>query len=141
MTRRTIKWALPALLFACACTPANSPGFDAKAVAGATVETMATVWDVAAQTCVAAAVAAKDDSIRSKCAAVLTPVYVTINAAAQAVDTWSAVDQKNFPCMLHSASAGIRGLFTIPGMPPAPVQVAEGLALADAMGSQCVVTK
>lgn len=120
-----------------ACTPANTPGFDARAVSTAAVETMATLWEVAAETCVQAAVTAKDDSIRAKCAIVLTPVYVTLNSAAQAVDTWSAIDQKNFPCMLHSAAAGIRGLFTIAGLPPVPAQIADGLALADAMGASC----
>lgn len=85
-------------------TPSSS--VTAQQDARVTVEGLAVAWVAAEKACVAAATAAKNDTIRSQCAAYLTPARDGIIAAAEGVDAWSSANQQMYPCLVaHVAVA------------------------------------
>ncbi|MDE2107245.1 MAG: hypothetical protein KGL39_59155, partial [Patescibacteria group bacterium] len=87
---------------------ASSPQIDPRALARATVETAESAWLATAKACVADAVSTDSQATLQKCEAMLDPARETLVAAAYSVDTWTAADQKNFPCMIGSAMKAIQ---------------------------------
>lgn len=134
-------FALACLLavFTSDCKSASSPSVDPRALARGTVETLETVWNVSANACVDVAVAEESKTTLQTCQKVLDPARTAIVAAADMVDTWTDADQKNFPCAIADAMAGLTQIqATIASQGPLPQVVADGFSLAKMYTPQCV---
>ena len=121
----------------CSSAPAT-PQLDPRALARGTVETLETVWVDSAKACMAVANGTQSQETADSCKQYLQPSREALLAAADAVDSWTAADQKNFPCLIASAVDGInnvKSLVVLAG--PPPQVVADGLQLANMFVPQC----
>lgn len=121
------------------CSQANSPSVDARALARGTVETLETAWLDAANACVATG----DPATAKKCEAFLDPARNALVVAADAVNSWTAADQSNFPCLLAQVIRGLSDTSTLlSGLKVLSDQLSneiqDGLNLASAFLPQCV---
>jgi hypothetical protein len=124
---------------ASASPPPGAPGsaVDPRALARASVSLLEDAWVASAKGCLAAAEADQDDTIRAKCESVLTPARNMLLAASDGVDVWTDADQRNFPCLITSAAAGIGQVTTVvPGL-HLPQLVSDGLSLAQSYAGRC----
>lgn len=138
------------LVFACLCSlfavvmiaaalagcHANSPSIDPRALARGAVSTLEDAWIVAAQSCVESS----DTTVVSACKVGLLPARQALLAAASAVDGWTDADQKNFPCLMADAEAGLKETVQVLGAfgVQLPQVVSDAFALAGAFTPQCV---
>ena len=93
----------------------------------------------AAKMCMAVAEAEQSQPIANDCKSYLSPAREAIVAAADAVDTWGAASQANFPCLIAAAIDGINnglGVATQAGL-TLPQVIKDGQVLASLYTPSC----
>ena len=142
-----MRVAIVALLVAvvCGCAPASTSGqptktatvsVDPHALAAAADKLLWDAWKASATTCLNAATANHDDTIRQRCEPILTGVRNALLTADSAVDVWDAAAQKNFPCLVSSAALGLTQFESLYSL-SIPQVVRDGLTLAQSYAGKC----
>lgn len=129
-------------LFLAGCGAAVQSPVDpakARADARAVVIMAVDVWNASGNACIELVQQTSDTKLAQKCDEVMTPASKTIKAAADAVDAWNDVTQKNWPCTM---AAVVDSLEQINKLVPSltgkiPPLVTDTLVLAKNAASSC----
>lgn len=127
----------------CGCggaMPSAQSSVQARASARAAVSLALDVFKATDQVCQDVYEEAQDKNVAKKCYAVLMPASEAMHAAANAVDSWSDVDQKNWPCLaadVEDSLMQVKALLPSLGLKEVPDMVTDALLVVKSSTPAC----